>query len=765
MRKRILFEAVLAIAVIILFFIMYLMIVGNAQKIAVEWESSCNDTAYYTFTDDSGTLYAFMGSHIYAIDKGGSVKWNISIPDDYWMGSSLIKPAAASDDGILYVYLRPNMTKVCEERGLAYMFGGESSAGIFTDDMNRRVMDEYAGDPIADTFNESVIAISQTGGILWSLPLHSELYDPDIQARLGHVYVYHGYNETVIDGNGRVLWNLQNVGAAPAIDEYGNVYLVRATRTYISRLNDHRDPATTVEAYDPGGALRWSYPANESINVQNIRGIQSTVPIYHDHILYLALNNGVTALGTDGIVQWTTRFNGSIHFFKLMPFDSEGDIYVRVYPGMDYSALSGTLDPDTTPYDEMGIDDPLQGSYLAVLGTNGSEVAPRIADQSTFDQNVGAKYSSNVSYDDAYDGIAYSVKAVSTGDNRTMGDLETAILSAYDLKDGAKKLWSYQFPVSAQGTTRVTASDFKHLMYPKTVQQVIVMNGHAITSGSSEGWGSAMVSGESGVRMAFGKNATYAGFWTYNYEWPGIFEYSNLTYSGRLYSFDRNGNVMWSKPTSTLVTSLLESDGTIYYSMGNGSIQAAHADVVAGIAIAAAAFYLFIRFIVVGAVARARNKLDSNDNRNAVFNYITEHPGSTLYEVSRGIVVNIGTVRYHLFILGINHRIAVQKTGQKFVRYFPNSGTYSKDEQMIMSLLRREALRRVIETLMARPGLSNCELSHQLGLPESAMSKYMKELSSKGIIIKERASGGRLAYAIKDEYREKVAIAIKRIGD
>jgi predicted transcriptional regulator len=127
--------------------------------------------------------------------------------------------------------------------------------------------------------------------------------------------------------------------------------------------------------------------------------------------------------------------------------------------------------------------------------------------------------------------------------------------------------------------------------------------------------------------------------------------------------------------------------------------------------------------------------------------------------------VNIGTVRYHLFILGINHRIAVQKTGQKFVRYFPNSGTYSKDEQMIMSLLRREALRRVIETLMARPGLSNCELSHQLGLPESAMSKYMKELSSKGIIIKERASGGRLAYAIKDEYREKVAIAIKRIGD
>ena len=762
MRKRILFEAVLAIAVTILFFIMYLMIVGNAQKIAVEWEASCNDTTYYTFTDDSGTLYAFMGSHIYAMDKNGNVKWNISVPDDYWMGSSLIKPAAASDNGMLYVYLRPNMTKICAERGLAYQFGGEGSAGVFTDDMNRRVMDEYAGDPIADTFNESVIAISQTGSILWSLPMHSELYDPDIQARFGHVYVYHGYNETVLDTDGHVLWNMQNVGAAPAVDQYGNVYLVKATQAYISRFNDHRDPGTTVDAYDPGGALRWSYQANESINVQNIRGIQSPVPIYHDHMLYLALNNGATALGTDGIVKWTTRFNGSIHIFKLMPFDNEDDLYVRVYPGMDPSALSNALNPDTTPYDEMGVDDPLQGSYLEVIGQNGSEVAPRINDQSTFEQNVAAGYGNNVSYDDAYDGIAYGVKTVPTSDDRTMGELDTAILSAYDLKDGAKKLWSYQFPVSAQGTTQVTASDFKHLMYPKTVQQVIVMNGQAISQGSSERTGSAIIAGESGVRLAYGNNSTYAGFWAYNFEWPGIFESSNLTYSGSLYSFDRNGNVQWSKPTSSLLTSILERDGTIYYSTGNGSIQAAHTDVAAGIAIAAVA-YLFIRFIIFGAVARARSKLDSNENRNAVFKYVTEHPGTTLYEISRGMNVNIGTVRYHLFILGINHRIAVQKTGQKFVRYFPNSGTYSKDEQMIMSLLRREALRRVLGILMEHPGLSNGELSDQLGLPESAMSKYMKELCSKGIILKEQASGGRLAYAIKDEYKEKVAVAMKRI--
>lgn len=762
MKKRILFEAVLAIVAILLFFLMYLMIASSSPEVAVQWEASCNDTAYYTLSDDSGNLYAFMGSYIYAIDKNGYVKWSVSVPDDYWIGSSLIKPAAACDDGMLYVYMRPNMTKICEDRGLAYKFGGESSAGVFTDDMNRRVMDEYAGNPLAYTFNESLVAISSDGRTAWTLSMHSLLYDPDVQARNGRVYVYHDYNETVLDRNGHVLWNIENVGTAPAVDERGNAYLVRGVPANANSASDRRYPGTTAEAYDAAGERIWSYQANESLNVQNIGGVQSSVPIYDNHTLYLPLNNGVTALGTDGSLLWTKRFDGSIHIFKLMPFDPEGNLYVRVYPGMAPWDLYNAFDPARTPYDRLGWDDPHNGSYIAVVGPDGSEVAPRIKDPAMSNDLNLATDEGGIVYNYASDGIVYSISDVMAGDNRTMGDLDTAILTAYDLKDNLSKLWSYKFPAGEQGTAVINATNFKYLLDPQAVRNAIVMNSisHGAWSGGMA-WG---ISGSNDVRLVFGRDVTYVGFWTCNYEYPAIFGYSNCTYAGGLYAFDRNGDVLWSEPADSLLTSMLAKDGTIYYSTRDGSIQAARTDLAAGIAISAA-LYVFIRFFVIGAAARARSKLDSNANRNGVFKFISEHPGSTLYEISRGTSLNIGTARYHLFILGINHRVAVQKTGQKFVRYFPNSGTYSRDEQMLMSLMRREALRRVLEKLMETPGLSNSELSRQLDLPESAMSKYMKELHSKGIISKEQASGGRLAYAIKAEYIEKVAFALQHVSN
>ena len=134
-----------------------------------------------------------------------------------------------------------------------------------------------------------------------------------------------------------------------------------------------------------------------------------------------------------------------------------------------------------------------------------------------------------------------------------------------------------------------------------------------------------------------------------------------------------------------------------------------------------------------------------------------------MYEISRNLRINKGTVRYHLFILGINHRIASQKADKKFVRFFPNSNTYSKEEQLIMSLMRRDAMKKTLKALIARPGLSNVQLSNELNLPESAMSKHMKELCAKGIVIKKKASGN-VSYDIKDEVRGTIVKALEHLG-
>ena len=141
--------------------------------------------------------------------------------------------------------------------------------------------------------------------------------------------------------------------------------------------------------------------------------------------------------------------------------------------------------------------------------------------------------------------------------------------------------------------------------------------------------------------------------------------------------------------------------------------------------------------------------------------YVIANPGSTLRDISRGMRMNLGTVRYHILILGLNHRIVSYQADGKHVRYFINSGTYSQEEQMIMSVVRRDGMRKILMTLLIKPGISNVELSSELGIQESAVSRYMKELAEKGLVVKEMAPMGTSAYFLSNDRMAHVAKAME----
>jgi predicted transcriptional regulator len=97
----------------------------------------------------------------------------------------------------------------------------------------------------------------------------------------------------------------------------------------------------------------------------------------------------------------------------------------------------------------------------------------------------------------------------------------------------------------------------------------------------------------------------------------------------------------------------------------------------------------------------------------------------------------------------------------KHVRYFINSGTYTREEQQILSIMRREGMRKILGTLLNKPGLSNVQLSGELGIQESAVSRYMKELAEKGLVVKELAPMGSSSYFLANERRAHVAKAME----
>jgi predicted transcriptional regulator len=261
-------------------------------------------------------------------------------------------------------------------------------------------------------------------------------------------------------------------------------------------------------------------------------------------------------------------------------------------------------------------------------------------------------------------------------------------------------------------------------------------------------------------------NAIYVSYQTANLEYPYVVNQSLCVYGSALFALDKNGTILWSIPTSTYPTAMAANNSTIYYGTRGGGFGSVGTGVAGGLALIALVF-VFFKFFMAGTVSRARSRLGLNDNRNVILRFIAENPGSTMSDIARLTRINLGTVRYHLLILGINHRIVTSKTDDKSIRYFTNAGSYNSDEQFIISLMRRDVMRKVLGLLARSPGLTNIELSRELNIQESAVSRYMKELQEKGVVVRSNAQDihdGRFSYSIKNEYKEKVAIAIERIG-
>jgi predicted transcriptional regulator len=539
----------------------------------------------------------------------------------------------------------------------------------------------------------------------------------------------------VIDKKGSVLFTIDNVSDPAAVDEQGNVYAVAPVSSdpvLEGGAYDYRVPSSVVNAYDASGSLVWSQDIGEPVIRQylreDIREQYDSLPLYREGKLYLPLQSGVLCMNADGTIDWVKRLNESTQLLELMPMDSDGNFYLEHVNRANLSASS-----------------------IYVLSGDGTSLSKPLP----YDEYRSSNYKAGK------DGILYyaSVEAAS---NRSLADLDTMKLTAFDVRN-ASALWTYTIPTYKKSTITLDAASIGNIFDPYTADDILSSSQQRYPYGSP----SAKVFGHSDVSVLPSGGRVYVSYTDYNYEYPIVPGQSQCVYATGLSAIDGSGRQEWqyskdSPVTAMAVTATDEGNGTLFYSTMDGMISAAKFDPATGLTIAVVT-YVFIRFFMFGAVSRARSRLDKNDNRNQVLKFISEHPGSTLYEIARGVSMNLGTARYHVLILGINHRITSQKADNKYVRFFLNSNTYSKEDQVLLSFIKREPTRKVLGMLLEKPGRTNVDLSRELDIAESTISKYIKELSSKEIIMKEPLPGGRFAYSIRKEYMERVAMALESL--
>ncbi|HEY3422894.1 MAG TPA: PQQ-binding-like beta-propeller repeat protein, partial [Methanocellaceae archaeon] len=669
MKRSMLFEAVTVILLIMLVFILYVMIASQGQGSG--WQVPVNGTITSMYAGDDDTLYAFAGNTIYALDKNGNLGWQLSIPDRWTLCGrwatpvydkatntygfdSRISPVVASKNGVLYVFLTTNLTS-------------QDSAAVNESQVSH---------------NEDLMAISSSGMVLWehrttgmakNVSGDAWLDNPAIYVDDERVYLFHDYLETVLDKNGTYLWGWGPASDPAAVDDMGNVYFVYADDSrdnYFEAEYGYRCPTDWVEAFYSNGTEYWTRTLDGNASLQSVLEPGSSfgsLPIYHNHMLYILLEDGIAALDTKGDVLWSRHYNASDFNFKRYS-DNKGHIHQTVG---EFKLLP------QMPFDDAGnvyleCFDPINGdAYLCAIGPDGKDVSPitKLEDSNNADfLKLGGAVNGRAYYVyRPWNDIVLGMFARNMNNN--IDSLQVSTIVARDAKSG-KDLWTYTPSMGSPATVTINASNVRDLLSTSDAEEAIQYNDDKVLNTTHSLPGVLYYENTS---LIPGNDVIYVNTVSYNFEYPVIFNESECVYSNILYAIDRNGALIWQKPVGTYITTMTTKNGTVYYSTGDGKVNAVKIDAAAGFALLAIA-YIALRFIFIGSVARAKSRIDKNENRNVVYDYIVKNPGSTMYDIARALHKNIGTVRYHLFILRMNHRIVEHHSDIKYVRYFTNSG-------------------------------------------------------------------------------------------
>jgi len=151
-----------------------------------------------------------------------------------------------------------------------------------------------------------------------------------------------------------------------------------------------------------------------------------------------------------------------------------------------------------------------------------------------------------------------------------------------------------------------------------------------------------------------------------------------------------------------------------------------------------------------------------NQNRQSIFKYIINNPGTTKAEISGNLRINRGTVKYHVHKLESGNRITSMKVGT-FTRLFQNSSTLKTDEKIVASHIRGETSRILLWTILERPGITNQELAETLRLDKSTVHWHTHKFLADDMIKFEK-EGRYLKYYVNDNATMDISVLSPPIG-
>jgi len=133
--------------------------------------------------------------------------------------------------------------------------------------------------------------------------------------------------------------------------------------------------------------------------------------------------------------------------------------------------------------------------------------------------------------------------------------------------------------------------------------------------------------------------------------------------------------------------------------------------------------------------------------RKEIYNYILEHPGLHLGELSRKMDIPKSTMNYHLNHLKKRERL-VKKSEERYTRYYI-ANKIGKTDKKILHLLRQTVPREIIIFLLLHPDSLQKKISKNLKKHPTTISFHLNKLMNIDI-IETIPNGNETIYRIKN---------------
>lgn len=122
-------------------------------------------------------------------------------------------------------------------------------------------------------------------------------------------------------------------------------------------------------------------------------------------------------------------------------------------------------------------------------------------------------------------------------------------------------------------------------------------------------------------------------------------------------------------------------------------------------------------------------------SRRRIFECVAQNPGAHLRDLARRAALPLGTTLYHLDHLETRGLVGSRRDG-RYKRYFESLGM-GRREKDVLSLLRHDAPRRIVQALLARGASTQRELCEAVGLSRSTLSFHVNVLVDRGLARRE----------------------------